>query len=255
VTLKNLIKKITITTKVDQTKFYQKLLYLIYFWQFRKNFFTFSQTGEDIIIRQFIPENNGSYIDIGSGDPILENNTYHLYRRGWNGFLIDPILNNHLKNIKFRPRDKSILGICGENVGEKDFNQTIPYQFSHVSVGSSIQSKEVNNFIITKSYKVKQIDLQSLNISVQPTNPFLVSIDVEGFEIDVLNGIDWKIFQPRVFLVEQHLDLSPELNFVASIPKTEVGMKLSSNNYRCMGYTGLTSVWVHQNYLDVKLKY
>ncbi len=124
--IKRLIKKLLLVTKLDKTKFYEKILYSIYIWQFRNNFFTFSQTGEDIVIRQFVPEEVGFYIDIGSGDPILENNTYQLYRKGWKGILIDPIFENHLKNLKFRPRDKSILGLCGKEIGSKIFNQTTP---------------------------------------------------------------------------------------------------------------------------------
>ena len=233
---------------------YQKVLYLIYFWQFRLNFITFSQTGEDIIIRQFIPEDNGSYIDIGSGDPIIENNTFKLYQRGWSGILIDPLVTNHLKNIKFRPRDKSILGICGDNMGEQVFNETIPYQFSYVSARNLQLSIEENRYVITKSYNVKQINLKSLNMEVLPTEPFLLSIDVEGFEVAVLNGIEWTKFQPRIILIEQHLEQNVESDFFSAIMKTEVGKNLTANNYKCVAYTGLTAVWINKIYLDLRSK-
>jgi hypothetical protein len=99
---------------------------------------------------------------------------------------------------------------------------------------------------------MEQINLKSLEISVQPDKPFLVSIDVEGYEIDVLSGIDWDYFKPRLILIEQHLPLNIEHNFAKLIMNTEVGIKLNENKYCCVAYTGLTSVWVHQMYLNSK---
>ena len=250
--IKSLIKKLLLVTKIEKTKFYAKILYSIYIWQFRNNFVTFSQVGEDIIVRQFIPEDVGFYVDIGSGDPILDNNTYQLYRKGWKGILIDPILENHLKNAMFRPRDKSILGVCGNEIGSKIFIQTTPYQFSYVSGADSIPNKGNDQYRINKSYKINQINLKSLEISIRPDDPFLVSIDVEGYEIEVLNGIDWEYFKPRVILIEQHLKLGIENNFMTSIMNTKVGIRLSENKYCCVGYNGWTAVWVHKIYLNNK---
>ena len=96
---------------------------------------------------------------------------------------------------------------------------------------------------------MSQINLKSLKISVRPDDPFLVSIDVEGYEIEVLSGIDWEYFKPRVILIEQHLKLDKENNDITSIMNTKVGIRLSENKYCCVAYTGLTTVWVHQIYL------
>jgi hypothetical protein len=65
------------------------------------NFITLIKNSDDIIITEFISEDNISYVNIGSGEPIIKNNTFKLCQRGWNGILIDPLLNNYLKNINF----------------------------------------------------------------------------------------------------------------------------------------------------------
>ena len=51
---------------------------------------SYSMYGEDIIIDKFFKKKqNGFYIDIGCYHPIDGNNTYLLYKKGWNGINID----------------------------------------------------------------------------------------------------------------------------------------------------------------------
>jgi hypothetical protein len=69
---------------------------------------------------------------------------------------------------------------------------------------------------------MKQIDLKSLNKSVLPTEPFLVSIDLERFGITVLTGIEFTNFQPRAILIEQDSELNVESDFFRAKMKAEV---------------------------------
>ena len=54
----------------------------------------FGQTAEDAILKIYLPEKKGFYLDIGAGRPIKGSNTYFLYIRGWAGVCIEPITVN-----------------------------------------------------------------------------------------------------------------------------------------------------------------
>ena len=59
----------------------------------KKGYYSFS--GVDIIIENiFRNQNNGFYIDVGCQHPIKNNNTYHLYKKGWVGINIDLDIDN-----------------------------------------------------------------------------------------------------------------------------------------------------------------
>ena len=67
--------------------------YFYYMYYRPKIFFprkTYSMYGEDIVVDKFFKKKqNGFYIDIGCYHPIDGNNTYLLYKKGWNGINID----------------------------------------------------------------------------------------------------------------------------------------------------------------------
>ena len=50
---------------------------------------SFSQEGEDLILqRYFEGKTKGFFVDIGAHHPIRFSNTYHFYRRGWRGMVV-----------------------------------------------------------------------------------------------------------------------------------------------------------------------
>src|SRR5271169_435695 len=85
---------------------------------------SFSQSGEDIIVRQLFKLrgiNNPSYLDIGANDPFRINNTARFYKKGSRGINVEanPMLIKRFE--KFRPHDINLnVGIAGSE-GEMDF--------------------------------------------------------------------------------------------------------------------------------------
>ncbi len=71
----------------------------------------------------------------------------------------------------------------------------------------------------------------------------LLSIDVEGFDLKVLESNDWTKFHPRVICVEE-LEESLDENF-----SSEIGMYLKDENYTKVAWTGLSSIFVENSYL------
>ena len=150
---------------------------------FKKKYYSFS--GVDVIIENiFRHKNNGIYIDIGCQHPIKNNNTYLLFKKGWNGLNIDLDKDNiDLFNVA-RPNDQNINVAISNKIGETDLyfyhkkspintidKKTSDYQKAPISEIKKIKTDTLTNIIKNSKYKNSKIDL--------------LSIDVEGHEREV----------------------------------------------------------------------
>ncbi len=95
---------------------------------------SYSFNGEDVILRRYLPESIGSYLDVGCGNPIRGNNTYYFYKKGWNGISIDPLNHLLLRHRVFRRRDRHIQGIVGNENSTGTFFEFEADDFSTSSV-------------------------------------------------------------------------------------------------------------------------
>ena len=139
----------------------------------------------------------GVYIDIGCHQPFLNNNTYRLYKRGWTGINIDLDFNSiDLFNF-FRKKDYNV------NVAISDKNEDVDLYFFHNRSAINTLSK-VSGF---NAKEIRKIKARTLNYIIE-NSPFknqkinYLSIDVEGYEINVLNGFDLDKYKPELVVIE-----------------------------------------------------
>ena len=90
----------------------------IYYEKYSKKSYSISNV--DLIIdRIFSNKKEGIYVDVGCNHPIKFNNTYLLYKRGWNGINID-LDNDSIKQFnKLRKRDVNIKTLVTSFDGEE----------------------------------------------------------------------------------------------------------------------------------------
>ena len=204
-------------------------------------FKSFGQTGEDAILRHWLPEKKGFYVEIGSGKPIADSNTYFLYKRGWSGICVDPILENSRLHKLFRSRDTHLQILIGEMAQLRSFWEFNSYGFSTANeevANQLIESKKVK--LLHKS-QIRETPLSEIVPLINPLEPSALSIDVEGFEMAVLKSNNWERFSPRIICIE-------EWELAISVP-SEIGKYLLDMGYIWKGWTGLTSFYVHTEYL------
>jgi hypothetical protein len=196
---------------------------------------TYSHRGEDILIEALRAGQEMSFIDIGSGLPCWGNNTYALYRKGLNGLLVDPIGRNIKISKIFRPRDKSVLGAVGMEKGSLVFYQFEPYEFSTLSfeVYKKRIAQEGARFL--GSFDVPIYTLKDLFEKLDSDKPVFLSIDVEGYELEVLRGNDWEVYKPYIICIEEWEN---PIN-----ANTEVRAFLESMGYSLQIYNGLNSFY------------
>jgi len=162
------------------------------------------------IIEKYLNYENGFFIEVGGNDGITQSNTAHLeYYKGWNGLLIEPITNKFNQMVLNRP--KSIcVNTCLSNIDDSEI------EFVDVNLMSFVKNsrksdendnnwiKEGENCQNIKSIKyiLKTKKLQTIIEENKITKIDFFSLDVEGHELSVLEGLNFNHVRPKYILIE-----------------------------------------------------
>ena len=216
--------------------------YALYSFLISKTQDFYSQTGEDELLRKYLPEAIGSFVDVGAGQPVRGSNTYYFYKQGWTGTLIDPVdFNLQLTKI-FRKRDKFIQNIISSKNTPLKFYEFYPAEYS--TIEKDIAESLVNRGTrLISEIDLKPITLASLNLACEPIDATLLSIDVEGHDLEVLQSNDWLGFKPRVICVEENIAGNKQSG-------SKIANYLVAYRYKFVESTDLTSIYVHSDYLE-----
>ena len=218
----------------------------------KKNYYSFS--GVDVIIQNiFRNKQKGFYVDVGCQNPIKNNNTYLLHKKGWFGLNIDLDKDNiDIFNVS-RPNDENINTAISNKVGQTDLyfyhkkspintidKSTSDFQKANVSEIKKIQTNTLNNILYNSKYKNTKINL--------------LSVDVEGHELQVFEGLDFNLYKPEVIVVEV-LDLNVKkleiknLN-IENLFNTELYKFLTSKNYILVNCIYSDLIFINKDFRD-----
>jgi FkbM family methyltransferase len=228
--MQNLLFKqlnILLAIKILTLKFLKKIL-------LKQSQLYYSQTGEDIILKNLINKSNGIYVDVGCHKPIEKSNTFLFYLNGWSGITIDAE-ESHIKEFKkIRPKDKSFNYAISNKNKEETF-----YKFKQNAV-STLSKKNISEWKskwdIETEIKVKTEKLEDiLKINNFPSFFDLLCIDVEGLEYEVLDSLNLNKYTPNFIIVEIH-----SLNLM-DIKENEIVNYLLNFNYKLIGYVTMNA--------------
>ncbi len=180
------------------------IIRIVDFLRFKKSY---SQDGEDVVLQSFyegIKNYKGYFIDVGAHHPVRFSNTWSLYRKGWKGINIDPTPNSMRSFNLLRPRDINLeIGIGSE---PKDL---MFYCFNEPALNTFDPklAAERNNgapYKIINEIKIPTFTLADVLDRHLPLNQHIdvLSIDVEGLDLDVLKSNNWGKYVPDFILVE-----------------------------------------------------
>lgn len=165
---------------------------------------SFAQHEEDRFLLEYFGKIEGTYIDIGANHPFVISNTYLLYRHGWRGLTVEPIVGLVKKHRFWRRRD-----ICvNAGVDEKP-SQLLLHEFSPAGLSTfneaqaqSLLSKGC--FLVRKS-AVDVLPLAELYKRYRHEFPSVdvLSIDTEGMDLRILKSNDFTTLRPKLILVER----------------------------------------------------
>ena len=159
----------------------------------------YSQAYQDYFLDRFVfrKKEHGFFLDIGGNDPFEINNTYFFEKnRNWEGLAFEPI---EEQRIKWNNRKTECLPFAlGSSDGEAEFCE-------YNAHGMSGLSEEVNySGTLKKRYKVPVRRLTTILNERGIKHIDFASLDVEGAEIEVLNGIDFSKIQIDCFTIENN---------------------------------------------------
>lgn len=167
---------------------------------------SYSQAGEDAILRFLFTDKKLpqiSYLDIGTNSPDEGNNTYLFYRDGARGVCVeaDKSLIGNIR--KIRPADKILnAGIAANATTEADF-----YIFE-LSALNTFDKAEAEARVAQGPYrvievaKVPLIDINSVIKDNFAPYPDLISLDIEGLDLAVLQTLDFAQYPVPVICAE-----------------------------------------------------
>lgn len=205
----------------------------------RKTFLTrsgehhYSQFGEDCVLLNWFTkrEQERFFVDVGCYHPTKGSNTYALYRRGWRGINIDLDADKISAFQMRRPADISVVAAVSDrvetlNVFSDKWYSTRATLDPSIGQGpgfnphAKVETTTLTAIIDSTRYQGRKIDL--------------LSVDVEGFDLRVLQGLDFVRYAPAVVLVESLL------TSLEDILASDLHRFMTSQGYVLANWVGFT---------------
>lgn len=206
----------------------------------------YSQDGEDMILKAFFDKeqiDKGFYVDVGAHHPFRHSNTKYFYSKGWRGINIDATPGSMKKFRKFRKRDINLELAISDNK-----NTLIFYMFNEPALNTfdkniSINRDGLNNYRIIEKKEIITNTLFNVLQKHLPKNQEIdfLSIDVEGFDYNVLLSNNWKKYKPRYILIEGELEMNKIENNKIYMFLIDKGYNLSCKTIRTEIYKRVKS--------------
>ena len=196
----------------------------------------YSQYGQDLFIYKMLmnQKKEGFFLDIGGNDPIEINNSFLFEKNGWSGLAFEPV--SSLAKKWENTRETECLNIA---LGDEECE----VQFVEDGALSGIrESGKYGSDNVDNKYIVKQRKLSNVLAERGITDVDVMFIDVEGFEMRVLQGIDFDVVEISVICLENNED--SDLKADMSIRKF-----LIEKGYRLIGRLTIDDIFVKDNFL------
>ena len=222
----------------------------IYYEKYSKK--SYSLSNVDLVIeRIFKKKKKGIFIDVGCNHPIKYNNTYLLYKKGWNGINIDLDQVSIKQFNELRSRDVNIQTLVTSfDNEEKDL------YFYHNRSAINTVSKELaesrnNNFKEIKKMKGKSLNSIIENSIFKNFKIDLMSIDIENYEYEALKNFNFDKYNIDIIVSEitdvNIKDLELYNLSLETITKSNLYKLLIENKYKLIN-------WVNADLIFARIK-
>jgi len=188
--------------------------YILKIRNLKKRYFALNNL--DKKLENYLNYNNGFFIELGANDGKTQSNTLYFERyRNWTGIMVEPTPHNFLKCISNRNiATKTFCNAC-VSFGYKDKYVEIIYSnlmSTPLGLESDINDPKAHTDLGTKFLDKNEIKFnfgaiaRTLNSIIKESNApkviDLLSLDVEGAELEVLKGIDFETYSFKYMCIE-----------------------------------------------------
>ena len=198
---------------------------------------SFGLKGLDLKLLPWLDFRDGLFIEAGANNGVKFSNTLFFERyRNWRGLLIEPIPDLAAECRKNRPL--ALVENCAlVAAGSAQREVAMRYANMMSIVKGAMQSEEGDLEHVRKGCEVQQIESYEITVPARPLSEILdqhgitkvdfFSLDVEGYELEALQGLDFTRHAPRFLLVECR-ERETMQNFLA--PRYEAVAELSHHD-------------------------
>lgn len=189
-----------------------------------------SQCGQDWFVDTFVFPGleAGVFVDVGANHPIEINNTCYFERKGWKGIAFEP----QEKLARLWPESRSTVChpyVLGDEEKEVFFE---PNQQAHTLSTVVDESSRVPSAAAV-AYQQRRLDTVLMESGF--THVDYLSIDVEGYEMQILAGIDFRIIDVTCLILE---------NDETKLGDDSLGTHMFGRGYRHVARLGGDDVFV-----------
>lgn len=215
---------------------------------------SYSQEGEDMILRRLFEYRNindgGFYVDVGAHHPQRFSNTYFYYKRNWKGINIDATPGSMKLFEETRERDINL------EFAVSDKKELLTYYiFNEPALNSFDKELSLKRNLMKKYSIIEKKDIYTVRLdyildNYLPINQEIdfLSIDVEGFDFQVLKSNNWEKYRPKVILIEL---LSKNIDDVINSKPYLFMKKLG---YKYYAKTVGTHFFIREDFYKVEIK-
>lgn len=201
-----------------------------------------SQFGEDLRLLAKLNLSSGFFLEIGACDGLIYSNTYLFEQLGWSGILVeaDPDLARKCSQNRPRSRVENVALSGPQNSGKSLPFQRVKGSEEHSAfavpdstirlmkmLGQKVEVEKVLVDCVTADELLRRCE-------VVPGSIDFCTIDVEGSELDVLNGFNLAYWRPKFLLIENN----------QAWPQIQILRRLGAQGYRWCGATGVNDWFV-----------
>lgn len=206
----------------------------------KENFLSFSQQGDDYIAWQLLgKKQNGLVVEVGAFDGVHLSNSFSFEAMGWKSICVEP--NPHVFTYLEANRGSSINLNCAV-VGDPSISEVV-FFVEKIGVLSGL---EIDKEDIRSRYEKRGLayeEPQEVRVSAKTLNAIfeecdvesnaidLISIDVEGYELEVLKGLDLDRFTPGLFIIEAN-DEASKAAIIAFFTRSKKRYLYLGSNYQ-----------------------
>ena len=168
----------------------------------------YSQFGEDAILSRIFPGHRGSCVEVGANDGIADSMTYFFEKRGWQCVLVEP--NPELCR-RIRATRSAVLHECAASStsGTATLHVAEGAERAH-GVSTLCEDEDSLERIEGYGFTTRPVQVRTRRLDdileeskLEPGIEF-ISIDVEGHEYEVLQGLALERWRPKVLVIEEN---------------------------------------------------
>ena len=153
----------------------------------------------ELVWRFFNCAREGVFVEVGANHPTEFNQTWFLEQQGWSGVLIEPNPDLCALLRAQRPRSRTVQAA----VGSPDQGGEVELLLGRSHLHSTL-APVLGDPLSGAKVRVPLRTLDSILAEAGAARIDFLSIDVEGMELAVLQGLNLEKHAPRLILLEEH---------------------------------------------------